>query len=260
MSKPRTHLLIVLDSSSSMESRREVAVNFFNEEVDQARLNAEEQEIDASLVTFNGQVFEHKWLVPVSEIKRATLNDYQPVGSTALFDAVGYSIQNLEALTEGDKECAYLVVIITDGENTVPIHQCNYKPEDVKNLIAKCEATGRWTISFLGCDQGQIYEFVKSVGLGFGNVACYNNATPMAAATDLGKAAYSKKAFYGARSRGVLNTANLYSMDTEKVANLADQADVPVEETVSLNCANLPEGSNNVFEGRKLADIKVWKK
>src|ERR1019366_2335671 len=89
--KYSTIVAIVLDSSGSMADTKQQTVQGFNEQVQQAKMNAKNQkdvgEYKACIVTFNGEVFEHQWLVPVEELQEATNEDYQPGGSTAMRDA-----------------------------------------------------------------------------------------------------------------------------------------------------------------------------
>lgn len=201
--KPVTYTCLILDQSGSMCDRVDSAVIAFNENVQQAQLNSKSQDIYVSLLTFNGEVFEHLWNKPSEELRQTTAKDYRASGSTALNDALGYAVQKLLATThKDDSNVGYLIQVITDGEEnaskvygnnyvnvegTDPVKfvatgevfnqspgKVRYGHQDLQDLIKKVQETGRWTFAFMGCDGDYLEKMSKQLNIPTGNFAAYN--------------------------------------------------------------------------------------
>ena len=171
--KPKTRMAVILDKSGSMATTKSQAVEGLNEQIQQAREHAKEHDLRCSLVTFNGEVFEHLWDVPAEKLIEAKPEDYNPNGSTAWLDAVGYTIQKLLS-TEGpeDAETAYLVYVISDGQTNADMH---YNGEALKELIEGCMATKRWTITYMGHNARYLQEVARQTGVPLTNCAAWSN-------------------------------------------------------------------------------------
>lgn len=243
MSKPKTRTLIVLDRSGSMGSIRNQAVQNYNEQVQQMKENAKDQEIFCSVVSFNGNVVEHLWNEPAEKLEEATYESYVPSGGTALWDAVGYSIKKL--LNAGDDEnTATLVVIISDGEETSSTH---YSSDQVRALIEECQGTGRWTFSYLGCDERHLKKIAQQTAIPISNMAVWSNTSQEAAQSSLGFANTRRDSYYRSRNKGVLRTANLYSDVSGESANFAEPAIVDDFSNVVDNSVNNSVTSQDSF-------------
>ena len=115
--KTRIFNLIILDESGSMQLIKEEAINGVNETVQtilHAQQKHKEQEHFVSLVTFNIDTRTIWECIPATEIKEISRTDYYPNCSTALYDAMGMSLNALlPHVAPNDK---ILVTIVTDGE------------------------------------------------------------------------------------------------------------------------------------------------
>jgi len=115
----KTHVIVVLDKSSSMQSCFNATLNDYNELVSmcQDRSKEKDHQITCSLVTFNHDVTEHFWQSPVEDLKPATEQDYVCSGCTALNDAVGWAYSKaLEGIVPNmEEKDAILIHILTDG-------------------------------------------------------------------------------------------------------------------------------------------------
>jgi hypothetical protein len=151
-----------------MWSGRDETVIGYNEHVQQFKQDAKNQDLEVCLLTFNGNVFEHEWNVPAEKLNEATVESYQPGGSTALRDAVGYVID--KHLANDDPEYAHLVIIISDGRENA---SRQYSPEMISELFEGCEKSGRWTFTFMGCDQAHLLG--TGMKINESNVARWNN-------------------------------------------------------------------------------------
>lgn len=136
----QTHIVLIVDKSGSMSNVTDDTIGGFN-----TYLKELDDEVLVSAMLFDT---EFKVLFQDSTPKRAKrLNgkNYRPSGNTALLDAVGKTLTELE-FPKGDK---VLCVIQTDGhENSSK--EFNY--EMVKLLIKTREADG-WDFLYMGADQ-----------------------------------------------------------------------------------------------------------
>lgn len=148
--KRRIFNLIILDESGSMQSIKKEAVDSVNETVQTIRAaerkNAD-QEHFVSLVTFNDNVKTVYDCVPAVEVKELTSEDYCPDCCTALYDAMGLSLNVLRPkVTENDR---ILVTVVTDGyENASK----EYDGKAIKALIDKLKGKG-WVFAYIGANQ-----------------------------------------------------------------------------------------------------------
>ena len=166
-SKNKTYVAIVLDRSGSMKfpiELKEKTVIGYNEQVQQIKANATEGEYFVSLVTFNGEVYEHVWNAPAEDLKESTMESYKPGGATALLDAEGYVIDKLLKTTDPtDENNAYLVIVITDGHENSSIHFSADKLKSMKGDLSN------WTFTYMGCDKDSIEKLARSTGTAVAN-------------------------------------------------------------------------------------------
>ena len=105
--KTKIFNLIIIDESGSMQSIKNVAINSVNETIQSIRAAAEkyeDQEHIVSLVTFNNDVKTVFECVSVKEVNELTDENYRPKCFTALYDAMGMSLNALRPkVAEDDK-------------------------------------------------------------------------------------------------------------------------------------------------------------
>ena len=148
--KTRIFNLIIIDESGSMQSIKKDAINSVNETIQtirSAQKKHENQEHFVSLVTFNDDVKTVYECVPVDEVKELTAETYQPDCCTALYDAMGVSLNALrKKVAEDDK---VLVTVVTDGyENASK----EYSGKAIKALVDELKAKG-WVFAYIGANQ-----------------------------------------------------------------------------------------------------------
>ena len=148
----KTYYQLILDRSGSMGSCAEEAVSGFNEQVQQIKLLQEkypEQEFLVSLTTFNHRISMDIDRQRAAEIKELYVSfieshvsnkdaiAYVPDGMTALYDAIGHSVNHLENVIGEEiarDEATAVVVIISDGwENS----SREYSYKEVQRLIGQ---------------------------------------------------------------------------------------------------------------------------
>ena len=144
--KTRIFNLIIIDEIGSMQSIKTAAIDSVNETIQTIRKH-EEQEHFVSLVTFNDAVKTVYECVPVDEVKELTAETYQPDCCTALYDAMGVSLNALRKKVAEDDNV--LVTVVTDGyENTSK----EYRGEAIKALVDELKAKG-WVFAYMGANQ-----------------------------------------------------------------------------------------------------------
>jgi uncharacterized protein YegL len=148
--KTRIFNLIIIDESGSMQSIKTAAINSVNETIQTIRAaqkKYEDQEHYVSLVSFNDDVKAIYECVSAEEVKELTAESYQPDCCTALYDAMGISLNRLrKKVAEDDK---VLVTIVTDGyENASK----EYSGKAIKALVDELKGKG-WIFAYIGANQ-----------------------------------------------------------------------------------------------------------
>ena len=86
--------------------------------------------------------------LPTNKMVLLNYENYRPSGGTALLDAVGETITEIEPQIAASLiPTTAIIVILTDGyENASK----KYNLVNIRNMISKLEETGKWTFSFVG--------------------------------------------------------------------------------------------------------------
>lgn len=147
--KTRVFNLLILDESGSMCCIKKEAINSVNETLQTIRAaekKYEDQEHYVSFVTFHNDVKTIHDRMPVCEVKDITEKDYNPDCCTALYDAMGFSLNALRPnVAENDK---VVVTIVTDGmENASQ----EYSGKAIKALVDELKGKG-WVFAYLGAN------------------------------------------------------------------------------------------------------------
>ena len=205
----RTHIIFVLDQSSSMDKGKGITVSGFNEQVDivqQRKKGAGRTTI--SLALFNNHVHISYAYQKTASLAKLTDQTYKPDGMTALYDAIGEALKLvIGAKGFSEKNTAFFVAIFTDGgENRSQI--CTGP------VISKCmsmlEETGRVTFSFMGPNAG-----LKSIGdvlkVTQGNTAGFNPESLDSRSAAFASMASATRSYLNARSEGATSVCNLYT-------------------------------------------------
>lgn len=233
MSKPKTHVAIILDRSGSMGSIRDQAVLNYNEQVQQMKENAKDQEITCSLVTFNANVFEHLWNEGADKLEESTTESFKPNGNTAFYDALGFTIKKLQETTVVEENTAYLVLVISDGEENA---SATYDQRTVNEMIQACQASGIWTFTYMGCSKNYVERVSRDTGIPMSNCAVWSNRSGQEATSSLRAANASMGNYYQSRTKGFTSSDSVYSCDNE-VADFTQEHSV---DSLAIHMNNVP--------------------
>ncbi|WML39749.1 hypothetical protein RCG19_21675 [Neobacillus sp. OS1-2] len=151
MKKNVTELVFILDKSGSMAGLESDTIGGFN-----AMLMKQQKAEGEALVTT--ALFNHQYellhdRMNVRGISPITESDYEVCGTTALLDAIGFTIQkiaNVQKRTSEDERAEkVLFVITTDGmENASQ----EYSPDKIKKMVQQQKDKYGWEFMFLGAN------------------------------------------------------------------------------------------------------------
>ena len=151
MKQGLTELVFILDKSGSMMSLTDDTIGGFNSMIEKQK--QEDGEAYVTTVLFNSGVeFLHNH-INIKEIEPMTKTHYYPYGMTALYDAVGMTIdtigERLANTPEEERPEKVIFIITTDGyENNSTI----FKHSKVKEMIEHQQNKYSWTFMFLGAN------------------------------------------------------------------------------------------------------------
>ena len=147
--KTRIFNLIIIDESGSMQSIKKAAIDSVNETIQSVRAaqkQYEDQEHFVSLVSFNDYVNVINECAPVAEIQELNDETYLPNCCTALYDAIGISVNALRKRVEKDDKV--LVTIVTDGYENA---SREWSGKAIKELIEEMRQKG-WVFTYIGAN------------------------------------------------------------------------------------------------------------
>jgi Mg-chelatase subunit ChlD len=168
----RTFIAVVLDRSGSMEAIRNDAIGGFN------AFLADQKALPGAAALLLAQFDDEYELVydavPIAEVPQLTLETYVPRGSTALFDALGRTLNDVAArisrLAACEKPSRVIVVVITDGEENA---SREFDLAMVKRMI-EARRNDAWEILFLGTTE-QAVEQACAAGVDRRNTALFTS-------------------------------------------------------------------------------------
>lgn len=155
-----TEIIALIDASASMTPMRETTVAGFNKFVTEQHQVPGDARL--SLTTFNNNVTPVYSGVPLASLPLLREADYRPWGNTALYDALGDTINR-----EGDRIARarwakkVIVVLITDGEENA---SRRFTLADVRRITRHTEEYG-WEWVYLAANLRDVGESARQMGM-----------------------------------------------------------------------------------------------
>lgn len=217
------HVVFVIDRSGSMSSIRRQVAAVFNDQLSTMKKSSVDlnQPTFVTIYTFNSAVGKPEpFVAPIEKV--AEIKPPSCTGGTALYDATGQAIVDMQALESANKDnVSFMVLVLTDGaENSSRKYR-----DKIKDMIQKVQDTGRWTLAFLTPPGGE--RTLESFGIPSGNIQIWQTS-----AAGMQKLRESMQQgmgnFYAARQTGQkavvgVFTTNMANVSVEKVtAELVD--------------------------------------
>lgn len=204
-SNDKTQIICILDRSGSMADKNLIveAINGFNNFLDEQKKLKDKATLTVALFDDQYQLLYDD--VDIQKVEKITKDTWSPRGMTALYDAIGKTINTVKtnrAKLGSEKPDKVLVCIVTDGlENASQ----EYNRESIKKLIKDCEGED-WNFIYLAANQNA-FDVGGSFGVSYGNTYNFaasaagasamsmtlNNATLSYRSMSVGSSAYQKK-------------------------------------------------------------------
>jgi uncharacterized protein YegL len=160
MREELTEIVCIIDRSGSMAKVRDEAISGFNSFLeDQAAVPVEAA---LTLVRFDTEYEVMHNGTPIAQVPLLDETSFVPRGMTALYDAIGRTIDDvggrLSKTPETERPAHVIVAILTDGhENS----SSDYTSERVRGLIEHQQAAYDWDFVYLGANQNAFAESRK---------------------------------------------------------------------------------------------------
>lgn len=154
-----SRIVLVLDSSGSMSSQRNDVIGGINETIRQQReAMPDDKDTMFTVITFSNSTNAPNDM-KLSSIPYFTSKDYNPSGSTALFDAIGHTIERYQ------DEHNVICLIMTDGEENA---SSSFTYKRITEMIQRVKETRNWNFIYLSED---ISTFKQGAGMGLSSSA-----------------------------------------------------------------------------------------
>ena len=210
----KNYVVLILDKSGSMKSIKNEVVGGFNDQIKEIKKKNTEfgMETKICLVTFSTFVDEPiLWLEDIEKVIPLTDETYLPDGYTAMYDAIGTTIESLLKLPEAkDEDLSFLVIVISDGEEN---NSSKFNADKIAELISSCEKTGRWTFSYVGANQ-DLKVVSQDLNININNTLAFM-ATADGYQKGSGQLTGSLGRWYGSRNAGARSVNNMFVDDPQ---------------------------------------------
>jgi len=148
----KSEIICILDKSGSMSPIMNDAIGGFNSFL---KLQKEEEgEATLTLVQFDHEYDKIYDNVDINEVEELTNATYQARGSTALYDAIGKTINEvgarLNSTAAADKPDKVIVAILTDGEENSSLE---FTQSQIADMIKLQKEEYSWEVIFLAANQ-----------------------------------------------------------------------------------------------------------
>lgn len=209
------HIVFVVDKSGSMQSFSDQVVKVFDGQVEHLARRSKElnQETRASVYLFSDNV---ECLVYDIDVLRlpSLKNYYRAGGNTALIDGTLKSVRDLQQTPQLYGDHAFLVYVLTDGQENRSSHTSSTLSKEIKDLPEN------WTLAVLVPNQDGIFE-AKKFGFFPENISIWDTSSKKGV-EDVGKVIReTTDSFMRSRSLGIRGTKTLFKVDASKLTTTA---------------------------------------
>lgn len=146
-----TEIIFLLDRSGSMAGLETDTIGGFNSMIQQQKSKSGKCYVSTVLFDHVSEVLHDR--VELSDVQEMTSKDYFVRGSTALMDAIGYSIHHIGNVHKyarpEDVPQKTLFVITTDGYENA---SRRYNRSDIKKMIERQQKKYDWEFLFIGAN------------------------------------------------------------------------------------------------------------
>ena len=184
----RIELVLVLDKSGSMQGLESDTIGGFNSMIKKQK--ALDVPVRVTAVLFNDKtdvLYESR---SIHSVHALTEKEYEVGGTTALLDAVGSTILNVDQKGNAKKGTKVIFVIITDGMENA---SREFTKTKVKQMISDKQEKYGWDFIYLGANIDAAEE-AGAIGVKKANAVTYRNTESGVRANYDAVSAYVKEA------------------------------------------------------------------
>lgn len=167
-----TSINVIIDQSGSMAGLTNDTIGSFNTFLAEQKLVPGEAAF--TLCTFSSSHSLVHDFIKLDTVPDLRTNTYRPSGGTALFDALGFTINSvgarLAAMPEDERPENVIFLVITDGEENA---SHSFKKEQIKSMVQHQQDVYKWEFVFIGANVDAFSEG-QSMGFSAQNSVSYN--------------------------------------------------------------------------------------
>jgi len=187
----------IIDRSSSMNSILDSAINGFNAFLeDQKSVDGDALVSTVQFSNLYNVLYEN---LDIQQCEYFNRNNYQPGGSTALYDAICKTIQHeidlLGNLPKIERPEKTLCVILTDGEEN---SSRQFTKEKVLEMVTEMKEDFKWEFIFLAANEEAAFT-AETMGISAGNAYAFANTSSGLKDAYMG-ASYATRSFRSSKS------------------------------------------------------------
>ena len=209
-----TEIVCILDRSWSMDSIKSAAIEGFNGFL--ADQKSQPGEATMTIVLFDDKYELLTSGTPIQEVEPLNATTYVPRGSTALNDAIGRTITELEKRNPKNA----IISILTDGQENV---STQYQKQQIKDMLKNCSDKG-WFVAYLSASIDAFAD-AKSYGVSMSQTSSFR-ADPVGIRTATLGASYATSSYrsMGAvgMSMGRMSSMPQYMAQASNNLNMSD--------------------------------------
>lgn len=212
----KTHIICILDRSGSMSNIINDSIGGFNQFLKEQKQLPDKATI--SVVLFDDRYEMLYNNVDIKEAKELDSTVWSPRGGTALYDAIGKTINTEKgnfAKMGDNKPSKVLVCIVTDGEEN---SSKEYDSDSIKTLVKNCEEKN-WNFVYLASNQDG---FINGAKFGVSYTNTYNFTSSAQGVKGMSGVMGNIGATYRSMS---VDSAN-FAMDSKSLVNNVNEEDV----------------------------------
>lgn len=168
-----TQIICILDRSGSMSSIMDDSIGGFNTFIKQQKELPDKATLTVALFDDKYELLYDN--VDIKDVKEITNQEWFPRGTTALYDAIGKTINDVKlnhAKLGVEAPSKVLVCVVTDGHEN---DSKEYSKYDIQKLIENCEKDD-WNFIYLAANQ-DAFSVGSSFGISGGNTFTYTAST-----------------------------------------------------------------------------------
>lgn len=181
-----TDIIVILDRSTSIQTYGLVEKNIegFNSFLKEQKNGVGKARLTLALFdgnTFAGgpnDAYELRYnMVDIENVPELNSDTYVPKGMTALYDAIGMTLQNYKTTTErqlaSEKADKVVILIMTDGQENA---SKEFTKQTIAEMVKKHEDEDSWGFVFIGANIDAMGEST-SLNMSVGNTVTYTSTS-----------------------------------------------------------------------------------